>query len=149
MRVARLIPPRWPLVATALASLALAPLVAVAQTTGFHLERLRTEHATNPVGIDEPAPRLSWTLHGDRRGMRQTAYEIRVATHPDSFAAPVWASGRVSLQISEFDPASLPLRLWVVGMIEETACRATSSDVKVSITLGELGFTSDLAIELG
>ncbi|HZF53682.1 MAG TPA: protein kinase [Polyangiaceae bacterium] len=58
-------------------------------------------------------------------------------------------SGRVSLQISEFDPASLPLRLWVVGMIEETACRATSSDVKVTITLGELGFTPDLAIELG
>jgi serine/threonine-protein kinase len=58
-------------------------------------------------------------------------------------------SGRVSLQISEFDPASLPLRLWVVGMIEETACRASSSDVKVSITLGELGFTPDLAIELG
>ena len=58
-------------------------------------------------------------------------------------------SGRVALQISEFDPASLPLRLWVVGMIEETACRASSSDVKVTITMGELGFTPDLAIELG
>lgn len=58
-------------------------------------------------------------------------------------------SGRVSLHISEFDPASLPLRLWVVGMIEETACRASSSDVKVTIAQGELGFTPDLAIELG
>jgi serine/threonine protein kinase len=58
-------------------------------------------------------------------------------------------SGKVALQISEFDPASLPLRLWVVGMIEETACRAMSADVKVAITLGELGFTPDLAIEMG
>jgi serine/threonine-protein kinase len=59
------------------------------------------------------------------------------------------ASGKVALQISEFDPASLPLRLWVVGMIEETACRAMSGDVKVAITLGELGFTPELAIEMG
>lgn len=63
----------------------------------------------------------------------------RVATGP---------TGRVTLHIGDFDPASLPLRLWVVGMVEETARRASGSGVKVTITLGELGFTSELACEI-
>ena len=106
MRVARLIPPRWTLLAPALTALVLAPHRAGAQA--FHLERLRTEHATNPVGIDEPAPRLSWTLHAARRGTHQTAYEIRVAAHPDSFAAPVWSSGRVTSGESVLRPYGGP-----------------------------------------
>ncbi|WP_433932556.1 serine/threonine-protein kinase [Sorangium cellulosum] len=63
----------------------------------------------------------------------------RVATGP---------TGRVTLHIGDFDPASLPLRLWVVGMVEETARRASGGGVKVTITLGELGFTSELACEI-
>ena len=108
MRDARRILPRWTLLATALAPLALCPQRATAQSAAFHLERLRTEHATNPVGIDEPAPRLSWTLHSPRRGSRQTAYEIRVATHPDSFASPVWSSGRVTSGESVLRPYGGP-----------------------------------------
>lgn len=57
-------------------------------------------------------------------------------------------TGKVLLQISEFDPASLPLRLWTVGMIEETAYRAMNADVRVFITQGELGFTPELAMEI-
>ena len=50
----------------------------LAGAQGFHVERLRTEYATNPIGIDETAPRMSWMLHADRRGS-QSAYELRVA----------------------------------------------------------------------
>ncbi|PYP77826.1 MAG: alpha-L-rhamnosidase [Gemmatimonadetes bacterium] len=96
MHAARLIPPRWFLLTTAAASLALSSRPSAAQAPGFHVEGLRTEWATNPIGIDEPAPRLTWTLHAERRGTRQSAYEIRVAAHPDSFAAPLWTSGRVA-----------------------------------------------------
>jgi alpha-L-rhamnosidase len=96
MNVVRLIPPRWLLLATAFASIATRPAEVFAQEPSFHVEGLRTEWATNPIGIDEPAPRLSWMLHAERRGTRQSAYEIRVATHPDSFAAPLWTSGRVA-----------------------------------------------------
>ena len=104
----RPISPRWPLLAAAAAALAMSPHSTAAQGRGFHLERLRTEHATNPLGIDEPAPRLSWTLHAERRGTRQTAYEIRVATHPDSFTAPLWTSGRVSSAESVLRPYGGP-----------------------------------------
>jgi len=53
--------------------LALALAVAPASRAGaqeFHVERLRTEYATNPIGIDESAPRMSWMLHATRRGTR-------------------------------------------------------------------------------
>jgi alpha-L-rhamnosidase len=96
MSAPRLIPPRWFMLSAAVASLAMTPKSSASQAPGFHLEGLRTEWATNPIGIDEPAPRLTWTLHSERRGTRQSAYEIRVALHPDSFATPVWTSGRVA-----------------------------------------------------
>jgi alpha-L-rhamnosidase len=81
----------------ALASLAgLALAVPRAGAQGVRVERLRTEYFTDPVGIDEPAPRLSWTLASDRRGTMQRAYEIRVAERPEELGrATVWSSGRV------------------------------------------------------
>jgi len=89
------IPPHRFLLSLAVASLTSSSSLA-AQAPGFHLEGLRTEWATNPIGIDEPAPRLSWLLHSDRRGTRQSAYEIRVAGSPDSMATPLWTTGRVA-----------------------------------------------------
>jgi serine/threonine-protein kinase len=56
--------------------------------------------------------------------------------------------GRVSLYVAEIDPASLPLRLWIVGLMEETMRRAVRPDTKLTITLGEMGFTPDLACEI-
>jgi serine/threonine-protein kinase len=63
----------------------------------------------------------------------------RVATGP---------TGKVTLHIGDFDPASLPLRLWLVGMVEETTRRAAGAGVRVTITAGEIGFTSDLACDI-
>ncbi len=44
---------------------------------------LRCEYFVNPVGIDEPAPRLSWELitGSDERGLRQSASRILVASN--------------------------------------------------------------------
>jgi len=38
------------------------------------IAELRTEYAANPVGIDAGAPRLSWRILADARGVAQTAY---------------------------------------------------------------------------
>ena len=73
----------------------------VAGAQAFHVEGLRTEYAANPIGIDDPAPRLSWMLHAQRRGTMQRAYEIRVAASAAGLArAPVWNSGRVQSEES-------------------------------------------------
>jgi alpha-L-rhamnosidase len=45
----------------------------------FDVTRLRCEYLVDPDGLDERVPRLGWELEGDRRGLRQTAYRIRVA----------------------------------------------------------------------
>ena len=60
--------------------------------------RLQCEAMQEPMGIDITNPRLSWQLQDARRGARQTAYEIRVASSAESLAqdhADIWDSGRV------------------------------------------------------
>ena len=61
-------------------------------------DHLQCEAMREPLGIDIAHPRLSWQLEDSRRGARQAAYEIRVASSPDGLAqdrADVWDSGRV------------------------------------------------------
>ena len=63
------------------------------------MDRLRTEYKENPLGIDARKPRLSWQLRSDARGVRQSAYEIRVASSEAAVKAGrelVWTSGRVA-----------------------------------------------------
>ncbi|HEX8323892.1 MAG TPA: family 78 glycoside hydrolase catalytic domain [Tepidisphaeraceae bacterium] len=62
---------------------------------------LRCESTTAPTGIDAERPLLSWTLTADAaaRGVRQTAYQIRVASSAERLAqdqADMWDSGRVA-----------------------------------------------------
>ena len=58
---------------------------------------LRCESMGNPLGIDIAHPLLSWQLQDARRGARQTAYQIRVASSADALAqGDVWDSGQVS-----------------------------------------------------
>jgi len=60
---------------------------------------LRCEYARDPVGIDSPAPRLSWQLRSDVRGQRQTAYRILVATSRELLSqdqGDLWDSGKVA-----------------------------------------------------
>ena len=42
----------------------------------MYLTNLLCEYLNNPLGIDIPHPRLSWQLHSDQPGARQTAYQI-------------------------------------------------------------------------
>jgi alpha-L-rhamnosidase len=57
---------------------------------------LRTDFRTDPLGIDNRTPSLSWRTPVDGRDQRQTSYQVRVATRPDRLARPdLWDSGRV------------------------------------------------------
>lgn len=72
---------------------------------------LRCEELETPLGIDTPEPRLSWQLADPRFGARQTAYEILVATKPQSLLAPhpdVWDSGRIESNHSVAVPYAGP-----------------------------------------
>ena len=63
---------------------------------------LRCEYLVNPLAIDAAAPRLSWLLQPATpglRNLRQTAYQVLVATTPEKLAADegdAWDSGRVA-----------------------------------------------------
>ncbi|MCC6352617.1 MAG: family 78 glycoside hydrolase catalytic domain [Verrucomicrobiae bacterium] len=80
----------------AVALLAAAPLAA--GESPAKTARLRCESMENPMGLDEARPRLSWLMGDARRGARQTAYRILVASSPEKLAADagdLWDTGRV------------------------------------------------------
>lgn len=71
------------------------------------------EYLVNPIGIDEPHPRLSWHLEDMRRGARQTAYRIYVST--DSLEVSrgkgnQWESGKINSEISLVNYHGKPLQ---------------------------------------
>ncbi len=60
---------------------------------------LRCEYRSNPIGIDAVKPRLGWIVNSDKRGDRQTAYELLIATSARNLAenkGDLWATGKVS-----------------------------------------------------
>lgn len=67
--------------------------------TPLRPERLRCEYLDNPIGLDEPLPRLSWLLHATGRGARQTAFQIIVASSIERLHADqgdLWDTGKVA-----------------------------------------------------
>ena len=61
--------------------------------------RLRVEYLERPIGLDVRQPRFSWIVNDHRRGARQTAYQMQVAsTEADASAgkADIWDSGTVA-----------------------------------------------------
>ena len=104
--------------------------------TAVIVTRLRCEYLVDPLGIDETAPRLSWCLESSRRGARQLAYRIRVASTPDGLAAgraDLWDSGRVeSAETAHIAYAGAALRSrqtchWNVEVWDETGVSVRSA----------------------
>lgn len=67
-------------------------LVVLSVVAQVNVQDLRTEHLTNPIGIDVLQPRFSWQLESGQRNVVQTAYEIEVSGPGKSVA---WKSGKV------------------------------------------------------
>ena len=60
--------------------------------------RLQCEYVTNPLGIQVTQPRLQWQMQDERRGAKQTAYQVLVASTAQRLAreeADLWDSGKV------------------------------------------------------
>ena len=77
---------------------------------------LRVDNLKTPLGIDDPAPRLSWQLRDPARGAKQTAYQVQVASSAAGLRAgnaDVWDSGRItsgqSLNVRYEGPALKPV----------------------------------------
>lgn len=65
----------------------------------LNVARLRCEYAVNPLGIDVKQPRLCWEQQSERRGARQTAWQVLVASSPELLTperADLWNSGKQS-----------------------------------------------------
>jgi alpha-L-rhamnosidase len=59
---------------------------------------LRCEYCENPLGIDVSRPRLSWQLRSNRRGARQSAYQVQVGSGETTLQADdadLWDTGKV------------------------------------------------------
>jgi alpha-L-rhamnosidase len=60
---------------------------------------LRAEYRTDPIGLDELQPRLTWRIESSERGARQTAYRILVASSAAALRSErgdLWDSGKVA-----------------------------------------------------
>jgi alpha-L-rhamnosidase len=99
------------LAATAVLVLAHAPVARLQGPAAQapRVDGLRTEYQTNPVGIDQRVPRLSWRLESTRRGTTQRAYQIRVALDPAALRrSPLWDSGKIASAASILRPYGGP-----------------------------------------
>lgn len=70
-----------------------------AESAMLYAENLQTEYLTDPLGIDESVPRLSWSIAGGRRAVMQTAYRIIVSKSKNNIlggTGEVWDSGKTS-----------------------------------------------------
>ncbi|MCD8136008.1 MAG: glycoside hydrolase family 78 protein [Parabacteroides gordonii] len=59
---------------------------------------LQSDHLENPIGIDNPAPRLSWKMEDSRQGARQRAYRVLVGKDSIQVAggtADMWDTGKL------------------------------------------------------
>jgi alpha-L-rhamnosidase len=76
------------------AALAVTPRDAVAS---LQAESLRCAYAVDPLGVDVADPRLSWIVTSNERGQRQTAYQILVASSPETLdrdRGDLWDTGK-------------------------------------------------------
>ena len=95
---------------------------------------LQCEHLRNPLGIDNPTPRLAWRLQDPRQGARQTAYRVVVGTDSAAVAqgkGNVWDSGRRStpdMLLTYDGPALQPLTryYWQVRVWDKDQVPSTS-----------------------
>ena len=95
---------------------------------------LQCEHLRNPLGIDNPTPRLAWRLLDPRQGARQTAYRVVVGTDSAAVAqgkGNVWDSGRrptPDMLLTYDGPALQPLTryYWQVRVWDKDQMPSTS-----------------------
>jgi len=72
--------------------------IPVTSSEDFSIVQLETNAASEPLGLHDPYPRLSWVLESEARGVMQQSFRVLVASHPALLSenqADVWNSGEV------------------------------------------------------
>ena len=72
--------------------------VAKPKSPSLWVGSLKVEQMSSPMGIDARHPRLSWVIGSTLNDVRQTAYEIIVASSAEKLAkdeGDIWSSGKV------------------------------------------------------
>ena len=72
--------------------------VAKPKSPSLWVGSLKVEQMSSPMGIDARRPRLSWIIGSTQNDVRQTAYEIIVASSAEKLAkdeGDIWSSGKV------------------------------------------------------
>jgi len=67
-------------------------------STGLNIDRLTCEYRSNPLGIDIPSPRFSWTLVSAKRNQKQKSYELIVSDNSHQInqkKGNVWTTGEI------------------------------------------------------
>ena len=68
-----------------------------------NISNLRCEYKSAPLGIDLKYPRLSWILESEKRGIKQTAYQIIVSSSNSNLMnniGDMWISGKIYSDVS-------------------------------------------------
>ncbi|MFJ4833373.1 alpha-L-rhamnosidase [Streptomyces sp. NPDC088747] len=85
------------------------PAKAPARRGAVRVTTPTVEYVQHPLGLDSQRPRLSWPMASDSPGVRQSAYQIRVASSESGLSHPdVWDSGRVTSGESVLVPYAGP-----------------------------------------
>lgn len=66
---------------------------------GLIADCLRCEYLRDPLGVEDPSPRLSWVVSSTRRSEFQSAYQVLVASSPERLAhddGDLWDSGKIA-----------------------------------------------------
>lgn len=89
--------------------------------------RLKTEHLSDPVGVDLSAPRLFWNCEG---GKKQTAYQLVAA---DDGGSVLWDSGMVesAVMCAKWGGAPVPPKtsvIWKVRLWDENGAAGDWSE---------------------
>jgi alpha-L-rhamnosidase len=114
------------------------PALAEPSRAATSIDHLRCENMKNPLGLDVSQPLLSWQMSTSRRGARQTAYEILVASRAELLEqgrSDVWDSGKVSSDESVGIPYHGPALqsgqryYWQVRVWDEVGKSSKPSDI--------------------
>jgi alpha-L-rhamnosidase len=107
---------------------------------------LRCEYKCNPLGLDVRAPRFGWRLEDVRRGARQTAYQILVASTEHTLKVgrgDLWDSGVVRADaIAQIAYAGAPLasrqRAWWAVRVWDAAGKSSAWSAPAWFEMGLL-----------
>ena len=61
-------------------------MLALGVSAQVQVTSLTTDYKTNPIGIDNPVPQLSWIIQSEQNNTMQESYEIRAALNPADLA---------------------------------------------------------------